>query len=219
MRVLALSPHTDDIELGAGGYISKLVSRGNTVTVMAFSRSKSESDPANLCFNPMAELSGSAAQCPQSEWEQSMKILGVADCQFLNLNPSRLADSRQEILEHLILWRTRYGLPDLVLCPAQGDCHQDHETITNETIRAFKMTSILGYALTWNAIGWSQGVNFYIPLTEEQLKRKESALVCYGSQRHRKFFAPDVARVIARFRGEQCGHKFAEGYQVIRWIA
>jgi len=38
MKILALSPHTDDIELGCGGFLSKLSEAGHPVYVICFSR-------------------------------------------------------------------------------------------------------------------------------------------------------------------------------------
>jgi N-acetylglucosamine malate deacetylase 1 len=37
MRILALSPHTDDVEFGCGGTIAKLVAQGDEVHIVAFS--------------------------------------------------------------------------------------------------------------------------------------------------------------------------------------
>ena len=36
-NVLVLAPHTDDGELGAGGFIAKLIEKGAKVTYVAFS--------------------------------------------------------------------------------------------------------------------------------------------------------------------------------------
>lgn len=36
-KVLVLAPHTDDGELGAGGFISKLIEEGSEVFYVAFS--------------------------------------------------------------------------------------------------------------------------------------------------------------------------------------
>ena len=47
-------------------------------------------------------------------------------------------------------------------------CHQDHETITKEAIRAFKKTSILGYELPWNHFNFS--ADLYINLTKRNVK-------------------------------------------------
>ena len=46
-NVLVLAPHTDDGELGAGGFISKLIEHGATVTYVAFSTAE-ESVPDHL---------------------------------------------------------------------------------------------------------------------------------------------------------------------------
>ena len=36
------------------------------------------------------------------------------------------------------------------MIPSESDVHQDHQTIYNESIRAFKFSSILGYEMPWN---------------------------------------------------------------------
>ena len=46
-KVLVLAPHTDDGELGAGGFISKLIEDGADVYYMAFSTAE-ESVPEGL---------------------------------------------------------------------------------------------------------------------------------------------------------------------------
>ena len=46
-RVLILSPHTDDAELGCGGYITKLISENKTLLWVVFSTAE-ESLPDNL---------------------------------------------------------------------------------------------------------------------------------------------------------------------------
>ena len=58
-------------------------------------------------------------------------------------------DHRQEILELLIeIWND--WKPDCVFLPSLHDVHQDHQTIANEGLRAFKRTTILGYEIPWN---------------------------------------------------------------------
>ncbi|MGL4335869.1 MAG: PIG-L deacetylase family protein, partial [Turicibacter sp.] len=46
-KVLVLAPHTDDGELGAGGFIAKLIDAGSEVTYVAFSIAE-DSVPAGL---------------------------------------------------------------------------------------------------------------------------------------------------------------------------
>jgi N-acetylglucosamine malate deacetylase 1 len=199
-RVLALSPHTDDVELGAGGFVANLYRAGAQVRYVAFSRARSLSGEDSL------------AECRESV----ERLGGNIGVEFWGYTPSRLPDSRQEILERLIGIRDA-DLPDLVLCPTLYDCHQDHQCVVAEAVRAFKRTRVLGYDLHWNTVGESK-VDFYVVLGEHDVEAKETALACYAGQQHRPFFAPGTMRAIARFRGEQVGATYAEAFQVIRWI-
>ena len=65
-------------------------------------------------------------------------------------------ERRQDILELLVAlwdeWR-----PDVVFQPSHHDVHQDHQTIAQEGLRAFKRTTILGYEIPWNNFEFSYG--------------------------------------------------------------
>ena len=54
-KVLALAPHTDDVELGCGGYLSKLTKNKVVVDVIAFSAAQplSVGDPVQEFENAM----------------------------------------------------------------------------------------------------------------------------------------------------------------------
>ena len=78
-------------------------------------------------------------------------------------------DHRQEILELLIeIWND--WQPDCVFQPSLHDVHQDHQTIANEGLRAFKRTTILGYEIPWNNFDFSYQA--YIAL-EQRARRAE----------------------------------------------
>ena len=58
-------------------------------------------------------------------------------------------ERRQDILELLVaLWEE--WQPDVVFQPSLHDVHQDHRTVAEEGLRAFKRTTILGYEIPWN---------------------------------------------------------------------
>ena len=77
---------------------------------------------------------------------------------------------RQEILESLIYHREKI-YPDLVLMPNLNDIHQDHQTISNEGLRAFKNTTILGYELIWNNLKFN--TTSYVSLGKEYLEKNQ----------------------------------------------
>ena len=100
--------------------------------------------------------------------------------------------------------------------PSLNDLHQDHTTIAQEGLRAFKKTSILGYELPWNNLNFS--TQCFVKITELNLDRKLKALSCYESQKFRDYASEEYIRSLARTRGTQIGKKYAEVFEVIRWI-
>ena len=61
-----------------------------------------------------------------------------------NYEVRKLGYVRQEILEELIRLKKSNSF-DLVFIPSLHDIHQDHTTIAQEGLRAFKNTTLLGY--------------------------------------------------------------------------
>ena len=106
--------------------------------------------------------------------------------------------------------------PELVLVPSVHDIHQDHGTIANEAIRAFKNVSMLGYEMPWNNLSFE--TTSFVLLDEADVARKIEALSCYESQRNRPYASADFLRSLARTRGTQIGTTYAEAFQVIRWV-
>ena len=168
-KVLVLAPHTDDGELGAGGFISKLIDEGAEVFYMAFSTAE-ESVPEGF---PKDVL--------KTEVIAATKVLGVKEENVIifNYQVRKLNYVRQEILEELIRFKRVNNDIDLVLIPSLKDIHQDHSTIAMEGIRAFKTKSIFSYELIWNNLSFN--TQDYISLEEKHLNKKINALKEYKS--------------------------------------
>ena len=82
-------------------------------------------------------------------------------------------ERRQDILELLVgLWEE--WQPDVVFQPSHHDVHQDHQTIAQEGLRAFKRTTILGYEIPWNNFEFSYGC--YVALERRHVERKVAAV-------------------------------------------
>ena len=202
-NVLVLAPHTDDGELGAGGTIAKLIESGSKVTYIAFSTA-SESVPDGLPSDIL-----------KTEVKAATKALGILDENLIvyDYQVRQLGYHRQDILEDLIKLR---GLSefDLVLTPSLKDIHQDHATIAQESLRAFKNITILGYELIWNNLSFD--TKCFVELEERHLQHKFTALECYESQSHRKYLSKDFIFALATTRGVQSGSTYAECFEVIR---
>jgi len=201
-RVLALGAHTDDIELGCGAFLSRLAREGADIAVMAFSR---------------AELSLAPDMDPDTlerEFRDSMALLGVDDIYVGKVPVRRFPEFRQEILEELVV-ASREFQPDLVLTMNSQDTHQDHQVVHQESVRAFRGRSLLGYETPWNQ---QQNVTeLFVEVAPEDVERKVSMLAAYRSQIElgRPYMESEYVDSAATFRGYQSRLARAEAFEVI----
>lgn len=204
-NVIVLAPHTDDGELGCGGAIVKLVESGARVSYVAFSTAE-QSVPEGF---PRDAL--------KTEVISATKILGISTENLIikNYEVRKLNYFRQEILEELIALRQKEQF-DLVMMPSLKDIHQDHITIAQEGLRAFKNTTILGYELIWNNLSFN--TTSFIKLDRSCVEKKSEALLEYKSQGIRDYMSREFIFSLAKARGVQIGAEFAEAFEVIRWV-
>jgi len=196
VKVLALSPHTDDIELGAGGFLMKLHEQGHEIDVIVFSD----------CSTYWGHLP------LKEECKNSLSLIG-AGLAILNFEMRNF--DRQKVLDLIVACPK----PDLVLIPSSSDVHQDHKVIHNEGVRAFSRDcSVLGYELPWNCRGFKP--TYYSDLKEKHITGKLKMLSCYKSQvkLHRPYFNDELIKGHAMFRGLQVRKEFSEAFEVITWI-
>ena len=204
-RILILAPHTDDGELGCGASIARFITEGSEVYYAAFSLAE-ESVPAPY---PKDIL--------ETEVKKATMELGIPPENLLlfRYEVRHFAYHRQEILEDLVKVNNSLQ-PDLVFMPATHDLHQDHTTVAHEGLRAFKKTSILAYEMPWNNLNFA--TQSFISFGEKELEKKIAALNCYQSQKERIYLTEEFLRGLALTRGVQIGKKYAEVFEVIRWI-
>jgi LmbE family N-acetylglucosaminyl deacetylase len=124
--------------------------------------------------------------------------------------------NRQGILDTLIELREKYQ-PTLVFTHSSFDHHQDHKVIYQETIRAFKHTTILGYSLEWNNVTGCD-LRYFKRLDYTEVQAKLLALDCYKSQAHRTYFKQPYQLAQMQINGQLCGSDWAEKFEVIRLI-
>ena len=106
--------------------------------------------------------------------------------------------------------------PDMVFTPSSFDTHQDHKTTREETLRAFKQCTILGYEQPWNNITFNTLA--FISLRERHIGKKIRALGCYETQKHRAYLSDAFIRGLALTRGVQIEERYAEAFEVIKWV-
>jgi len=204
-NIYVLAPHTDDGELGAGATIAKLIENGANVYYFAFSTAEA------------SVPEGFSKDILKTEVINATSKLGIKKSNVIiyNYEVRKLNYARQEILEDLISHRKQLQ-PDLVLMPSLNDIHQDHSTIAEEGLRAFKNTTILGYELIWNNLTFN--TTSFVKLDKKYIQAKCDALKEYKSQGERDYMSEDFIFSLAKTRGIQIGCKYAESFEVIRWV-
>ena len=105
---------------------------------------------------------------------------------------------------------------DLVLMPSLKDLHQDHKTIAEEGLRAFKQTNIWCYELIWNNLSFN--TQCFVKLESKHIEKKVEALQEYRSQASRDYMSREFIFALAKTRGVQIGSSYAEAFEVIRLI-
>jgi LmbE family N-acetylglucosaminyl deacetylase len=152
-----------------------------------------------------------------TEVKAATKVLGIKSENLLlfDYDVRTFGYRRQDILDDLIRIRQDFN-PQLIFMPDLADVHQDHSTVATEGLRAFKFASILSYELPWNNLSFT--TSSFVHLDETHVQTKVDALKEYQSQAHRPYSDEDFLRSVARTRGVQIGTKYAEAFNIVRWI-
>ncbi len=205
-RIVVISPHTDDGELGAGGTIARFLGEGKEVYYVAFSGCEL-SVPVGLPKDILRK------ECVRST---SAVGLPAERVKLLDYQVRTFPQHRQEILEELVRI-SRELQPDLVMVPSSQDMHQDHGTIYQESLRAFKRNaSIWGYEHPWNNLTFTTDI--FVKLNEEHVQKKLKALSEYKSQGSRGYMKESNVRSLLTARGAQLDTEYAETFELVRWI-
>lgn len=203
--ILVLGPHTDDGEWGAGASIARWVREGHEVWYAAFSAAE---ESVLTQFSP---------DILRTEIVKASAVLGIVPerLKVLSHKVRYFPRDRQDILEEMIRLRREIN-PTMVVVPSSYDTHQDHAVIHQESFRAFKRCSILGYEIPWN--NRKIDLTYFQSVTEDDVRMKIEAIAAYESQVFRNPHYESFIRSLATQRGFQVGCQYAEAFEVIRWV-
>jgi LmbE family N-acetylglucosaminyl deacetylase len=193
LRILCLGAHSDDIEIGCGGFILQLLSVRSNVTVdwVVFS---AEGDRER-------EARRSAALFLRGARRHRVLISRFRDGFF----PYEGA-AIKEMFEKL----KTTGSPDIVLTHYRDDRHQDHRVLSDLAWNTFRDHLVLEYEVP--KYDGDLGVpNCFVPLDRRTCARKVSYLQrAFGTQRSKHWFDGETFLGVMRLRGMEC--RAPQGY-------
>ena len=183
-RILCLGAHCDDIEIGCGGALLRLLAEQPKVEVRW----------VVFCSNPAraAEADACARRFLQAAPGSKIQIEKFRDG-FLPYHGGEVKDYFEKL--------EKESQPDLIFTHTRHDAHQDHRLICELTWNTWRNHLVLEYEIP-KYDGDLGSPNFFIPLTPEIARRKiEAIMEGFGSQRDKHWFTPDTFMAILRIRG------------------
>lgn len=201
-RVLAIGAHPDDIELGCGATLAKLISEGAEVRALVLCDGSNGADLTQ--YDRILETTN------------ALKHLGVTDVHIAKGFPdSNMGSTFHEIISYLEA-HVREFQPDRVYTMYEKDRHQDHETIYRASMVACRtIPQLYGYE---TPSCWPQFVpHVHVDVTDF-FELKVEALRMHVSQADRDYTQPDDLSIVAAFRGRQVRRQYCEGFVVYREV-
>ncbi len=199
-KVCFIGAHPDDIELGCGAFISNI--RDKT-EILCMTLSDNQKNPllANLV----------------EEHYRSMALLGVPrdHVRLGTFSTRRFPEQRQEILEYLYQLNREFQ-PDIVITHSRSDIHQDHQQTTEEVLRAFRGTSVLGFDALRSSYGFFP--HFLVEVSEADAEQKLAALATYSTYNEKYYFDATVLRATLIRHGALAEKPYAEGFDILRIV-
>lgn len=197
MKLLLLGAHCDDIEIGCGGTLLKLIDEYsiNHIKWVVFTSNEERKREADV----------SAKKFLESVEDVDIKILDFSDG-FL---PAVWSDVKR-IFEQL---KSEFN-PDLIFTHYRNDLHQDHKTLNELTWNTFRNHMILEYEIPKYDGDLGQP-NLFVPLTESQIKQKKEIITTsFKSQLNRQWFDDTLLTSMLRIRGVECASStsYAEAF-------
>lgn len=182
LRLLAIGAHCDDIEIGCGATILKLIADLPLLEVhwVVFASTPERATEAH-----------ESARSFLGDTPNEITVLDYADGFF----PDRWADIKRSV-EVLSSFE-----PDLIFTHRREDMHQDHRTLGELTWNTFRNHAILEYEIVKYDGDLGQP-NFFVPIEEDLYRRKvRKTLDGFPSQRSKHWFTEDTLMSIGRLRG------------------
>jgi LmbE family N-acetylglucosaminyl deacetylase len=204
-RVLAIGAHPDDIEIGAGGTLLRLVEAAPRLELDWVVLS-GEGDRAREAEASARVLAGDRAQL-------RTHLVGGRDAYLPYADAVRVKEAVMAVVEA--------APPDLVLVHRRDDAHQDHAFANAVAWQACRRATILEYEIPkWD--GDLGTANLYVTLDTATADRKvDHLLAAFPSQAGRSWFTADTFRAVLRLRGVESGGPsgLAEAFVVRKLVA
>jgi LmbE family N-acetylglucosaminyl deacetylase len=196
-RVLCLGAHSDDIEIGCGGTVLRMIEQSKSVEFywLVLSANPNRAKEAERSAN--AFLSG------------ARKKAVVVKC-FRDGFLPYLGPPVKECFEEL----KKVFRPDVIFTHCRHDLHQDHRLVCELTWNTFRDHFILEYEIPKYDADL-RSPNFFVPLSEAHARKKVKSLMRYfTTQQNKRWFSEELFYGLMRLRATEAASpsRYAEAF-------
>lgn len=187
LQILCLGAHSDDIEIGCGGSMLRLIEqnpdcRVHWVVFSARGVRKTEAEHAAVLFAGTDHLEN--------------LILKEYPDGYLPYMGADVKSTFEELKQHVS--------PDVIFTHQRHDAHQDHRLLSELTWNTFRNHFILEYEIPKYDGDLGQP-SVFMPLDQNILDAKVSHLMqSFASQRNKHWYDESTFRALMRLRGMEC---------------
>ena len=186
-KILCLGAHSDDIEIGCGGTILRILSEIDDISI-------------DWVVLSATDIRGDETRASADHFLARATASNVEIGEFRD---SFFPYQGFEIKEFFERLKHKYS-PDLIFTHHSNDLHQDHRLVSELTWNTFRDHLILEYEI-FKYDGDLGRPNFYCWLTRDICEQKISSLLtCFPSQVNRHWFTADTFSSLLHLRGAEC---------------
>ena len=192
LNLLAVGAHADDIEIGAGATILRLLAErpGSTILWLVASATEQRAAEARASAAAFSDRAGSTDVIVGDLPDGRLPLGGVKD----------------------LLESVKSRPIDVILAPNVDDAHQDHRLLGETVWQTFRSHLIAAYEIP-KYDGDLGRPNLYVDVDADVLQRKIDLLdAAYPSQHGRTWWGEETIRSLARLRGIEAGTRYAEAF-------
>jgi LmbE family N-acetylglucosaminyl deacetylase len=203
-HVLCLGAHSDDIEIGCGGTLLRLI-RENPGLEIRWAVFCGADERRNR------EARESAARYLENAKPSHVDVFTFRDA-FMPFDGVRVKEAFESLKNSFE--------PDLVFTHFRDDRHQDHRLLSDLAWNTWRDHQILEYEIL-KYDGDLGRPNVFAPIPEDLCKRKiELLMTSFPTQAQRQWFSEDTFWAMLRIRGVECNSptKFAEAFHCRKMI-
>lgn len=206
-RILAFSPHSDDLSIGAGGFLAHLAQKNTIVPVCGYTGWRGVNN---------AHSKKQAVLTRENEMIKEAKVLGLKKPIFLSLvtyESDTKADKEKD--KKKIKFLIKKENPQLIFLPNPMDLHPRHKLLTQLILSVLseskrKNIDLVFYEIPWSVFS-SNEFNFIVPLSSDLVRKKIEAIKAHKSQLARTNFVK-LAKALMALRAGMVPEQKLSGY-------